>query len=494
MIDPSGAIVFLLAISGIGLVLNAWLRAESGEAPPVLADGWSFLLGAAAVGLALHLPLAIDGRITHASFMAVALAGALAWCWIIAGQLTGRRRLQLPAWIADLPRLARLALLIVVGSGVVHCMLSKIAGYDARTIYALKARVLYNIGSIEGEDFNDPTRVHFNPTYPMALPLLESQLYWSAGSYGDQGLKFIFLSFSLALASVLASQNGRFENKSISALTALLFLLTPIVLSGFEGAGLSGSADVPAAALIFAGVMEVSRWLTRPSWRPAVSAALLLGAAAATKAEGTLWIVGCGAALAIAVGLRRVRIERPKWRSAELGIGLLVALLAMCGAVHLRIHPSGYYLSYLATLDARWLRLLAGRPPIVLWYVACEFFRVQFWNLIWPCVFGSLLLLKRGRLPPHVWFWRLTAAGMAGTYFVVLIVTPLHVYYQLMTSVTRLMLHFYPLAVLIMSEQMAASGWTKHVSALLTTRSTEEDASLNVGDRNVAVLPPAKAA
>ncbi|HKD38105.1 MAG TPA: hypothetical protein VKB78_14930, partial [Pirellulales bacterium] len=66
--------------------------------------------------------------------------------------------------------------------------------------------------------------------------------------------------------------------------------------------------------------------------------------------------------------------------------------------------------------------------------------------------------------PVEVRFWRLTAIGMTAAYFGVLLLTPLNLYYQLFTSTSRLLLHVYPLAVLIMSEQLAASGWSKQVA------------------------------
>ena len=103
-------------------------------------------------------------------------------------------------------------------------------------------------------------------------------------------------------------------------------------------------------------------------------------------------------------------------------------------------------------------------------YVAQEFVRLRSWNLIWPAVLASVLVLKRGKVPPEVRFWRLTALGIAAAYFGVLVLTPLHLHYQFYTSTTRLLLHIYPLAVLIMSEQLAASGWSRQFTEIFDSR------------------------
>jgi hypothetical protein len=473
-----GIALFLFAVTGIGAVAERWLRAGPDRDPNELSLGWAFLLGAAIVGLALHTPLAVDGRITHLSFLLVAEVGLGAWCWLGIVCWRRPRRPRLFAWVADLPLAGKLALGIALAPAVLHSARSELTGYDARSIYALKARLLYDSGTVRGEDFQDVTRVNFNPTYPLLLPLLEAEMDWAEQSYDAPGIKFLFLGFALAMASIYAGAAKRFDTSGFVATSALLFLLTPILLCCFEGAGLSGSADLPLAAFLFGGVLELSRWLTRPSWRAAASAGVLLGAAALTKSEGMLWIAGCGGALAIVLLVR----SRSVWPRAAT---MLPAVAIVCGAItlgaeaHRGMPNSPYYPSYAAALHWQWLKLLADRPWPVLVYVSEELFRVRFWNLIWPCLFAALCVLRRGRLAAEVWLWRLTAAGMAAAYLTVLVVTPLHLRYQLLTSTTRLMLHLYPLAVLIMSEQLAASGWSRQLTDIFRPEPALEPPAAN---------------
>ena len=482
MMPALGVILFLLAVTGIGALADRWLRHGDDRAGRRSASwcgagrlgtgrragsGWAgrFCSARRLVGLGLHLPLAIDGRITHRSFGVVAALGLAAWGWIALMEWRRGGRPRLGGWMIDLPLIGKIMLGVVLVPAVMHSARSGISGYDARTIYGLKARILYDTGTVRSEDFTDNDRINFNPGYPLLLPLLESQLDWAQGGYESAGLKFLFLGFALALVSVYAGEARRFEGAGFAAASALLLLLTPVVICCFEGAGLSGSADLPLAALLFAGVIELSRWLEQPNCRTAIGAGLLLGAAALTKTEGAIWLAAIGAALAATWLFRRRTISlRPT--TLLPAIGIVGLALALGHAVHRGMPDSPYYPSYFAAIDWQWLKQLGHRPGIVVSYAAEELFRLHNWNLIWLCVLGSLVWLKRGRLPAGVLFWRFATLVMAAAYLTVLILTPLHLYYQLYTSMTRLMLHFYPLAVLIMSEQIAASGWSRQLTAI----------------------------
>ena len=258
--------------------------------------------------------------------------------------------------------LGRLLAAVAIGAAFVYCCRSDLTGYDARSIYALKARILYDTGTIRGEDFQDIDRVHFNPAYPLLLPVVEAQVFWMQGSYTAPGLKLLFLLYPLALVSLFAGQLRCYGTRGFAAIAALMLLLTPVCLECWEGAGLSGSADLPLAALVFAGVLELSRWIERPGWRPAVCAALLLGAAVTTKSEGLIWIAACLA------GLCGTWLVRPAWptrrrlATALAGGGVLLVTVCVRQAILRQLPHSSYYPSYFAALDWHWIsQLPTGR-------------------------------------------------------------------------------------------------------------------------------------
>ena len=107
-----------------------------------------------------------------------------------------------------------------VAGRLIHAASTELSGYDARTIYGLKARILYHAGTVRSEDFLDINRLNFNPGYPLLFPLLEAQMDWARGSDEGPGMKFLFLGFGLALVSIYARQARRFEGPGFTATTA----------------------------------------------------------------------------------------------------------------------------------------------------------------------------------------------------------------------------------------------------------------------------------
>src|SRR5205085_7696396 len=130
-----GIAVFLLAVTGIGAVIQRCLRGDEEASGSQLPFGWSFLFGAAAVGLGLHIPWAIDGRITHLSFAAVTTVGLAAWGWILLAWWRWDEQWRPRGWINDLPAIAKIALAMALLPALVHAASSELSGYDARTIY-----------------------------------------------------------------------------------------------------------------------------------------------------------------------------------------------------------------------------------------------------------------------------------------------------------------------------------------------------------------------
>ena len=273
-------VIFMAILCGAG----AWLASllQDRESGPI-GLGRSWLLGCATLSLALHVPLAVDGQITHRSFGLAAVACVGASILFVGGWWKRRSSTQWGGWLADLPWAGRLVAGAIILAATSHALQTELTGYDARSTFALKARILYDTGDVAGEDFRDVQRMNFNPLYPLLLPLIEAETYWCQGSYEHPGLRLLFVGFVLAIVSVHAAEIRRFAPANIAAFQALLLLLTPMMIDCGEGAGLSGSADLPLAAFVFAGTLDLFRFCRQPTWQRALSAGLLFGAALMTK-------------------------------------------------------------------------------------------------------------------------------------------------------------------------------------------------------------------
>ena len=449
----------LALITGAGAALGAWLgRGRDDDAP--LRIGWSYLLGCAALGIALHVPLAIDGRISHFNFAAALLGAAALTVWFLA-----RRWKQIPwkptqwSWHGDSHVVLRLA----VGATLLVAFASAVSmrpnSYDGRAAFGLKARVLYDAGTIRNEDFEDVNRLHFNAHYPLLLPLLQAEIYWAQGSTDDSCMRAIFAMFVLALLSVVSGELRRQVGPKGAAGWTFLPLLTPMVITTFEGGGLSASADIPFACFVTAAVIEVAAWLRRRDPRRAATAGLMLGAACLAKAEGTIWVVALAAALAWLAMRRAWRIDFGRLRSAASGVALLAGMIAISALARRHVPASPYLRDYVQALRWDWLVQVAHRPWEIVQYAVEEFSNFDRWNLFWLCaVVGYVGLRRKYPASLELRFAQAATVCIILAYFAIFVITPYHLHFHLRTALCRLVLHFLPLLVLLLAERVQASG------------------------------------
>ncbi len=490
----------LTAVTGAGSFLVRLLRVDdessastdrnSVRQPTHAAWGWSYVLGMALIGLLLQLPLAVDGRITHRSFfgvLAVCAAMTIAECFLRWRENLDRhkpsdRRWQswfraLAGWTADLPKIIRLMTLVCLGIFLWFAAIKPSITYDARSIFGLKARVLYDTGTLDSEDFRDPDRLNFNANYSLLVPVIEATLFAAQGSLQNVGLQLLFAGFVLASASLLAAEVRRFDSRAAAAMWGACFLLLPLTLAPTEGGGLSGSADYAFAALATAAVIAMRRWLDTPSFRNGLLAGLLFGAASLTKQEALIWL----AAVAIAV-IATKRMRRLKFRWSALKTGSIIVLvtfgcLAIAALNRCGIPQSPYFRPFSGALRLDWLIHVWSRIPFVVQFAVRELGDGRLFGSLWPLCIFTLLLLRRPAASAQVIFYRWSVAGVAVAYFVAFTLTPLHLEYQLRSAFFRLAVHFLPLLMLAAAEQLAASGWSRQVQGLFTGLDAKQSGS-----------------
>jgi hypothetical protein len=483
----------LTAMTGAGSLLVRWLqapqpraeRAQSTASPETgrRAWGWSYLLGVALVGLILQVPLMIDGKITQRSYLGVVLlciAMALAelglrWREKRLRGFSGLRFLADPAgWIFDLPLLPRMLMALCLTIFVWFALVESPITVDARAIYGLKARLLYDAGDLGSEDFHDPDRLHYHANYPLLVPLVEATLYFAQGTQQDLGMELLFAGFVLAGASILFEEIRRFESPGRAAMWGAFFLLLPCTLMPSDGAGLSGSVDFALAAFATAAVIAAGRWLASPRAGNAVLAGLMLGAAVLTKQEGTVWLVAIGAAMAVTMLARRTW----PWRRLLVTAAGIIGIAGSCmliGLVNRRGIPDSPYLrSFSAALHGEWIIKSLSRIPFIADFAVKDLTSPVNFALIWPFIAVVLLVLRRPRSGATVVLWRATAVFVTVAYFAIFTITPLHLDYQLRTAFSRLAVHVLPLLLLVGAEQLAISGWSRQMQWIFTGNIAEQ--------------------
>jgi hypothetical protein len=450
--------VALLAGAGAGLVGLLPVPEEDGTDP--LHAGWCFLAGSALAGLLLHVPLAIDGRISHAAFFLVfglclvlaAGPGRLHVRRVGVGRFLGLDLLRaLPLWL----RALAVALALLAASAG----LESLSGWDERATFGLKARVLYHAGTIRGEAFTDADLVNFQTRYPLHIPLLEAALFVLQGSFEDLHLKLLFALFGLSLVLVVAGEARRRDGPRVGALWGLLLMTTPFLISPVDGRGMTAYADLPLAAYVTGAAVLLGRALERPDPRGTLLAGLLLGAALATKHEGVLWAFALGFALLLTLW-RRAPAHRAPLASGAAEVALPALLfLGLSVAARRWIPPSFWSEQYADAIRLDWLGRLGGRPLQIAPFVLRQLADGREWGWGWLLVLIGLLVLHRPRLSPAPFLWRSAALAIFAADLAVFIVTPYEVHWHLVTALPRLLLQLFPLALLILAEQVSASGW-----------------------------------
>jgi hypothetical protein len=487
----TGAGSLLVRLLRIPEVVGSSGNQTDSSKPKRAAWGWSYLLGVALVGILLQFPLAIDSQIMHRSFFGVlAICGAmtltecvLRWRERIdknsprraAGQ-TWWRSLLVP-WTLDLPGAARLLTCVSLAFFLWFAAIKPSITYDARSIFGLKARVLYDTGALDGEDFRDVDRLNFNANYPLLIPLVEATMFAAQGSQQNIGLQLLFAGFVLSSVSLLVAEVRRFDSPVAAAFWGAGFLLLPLTLAPTEGGGLSGSADYALAAFTTGAVIAAGRWLTSPSARSAILSGLLLGAGILTKNEGLIWVATTGGALLAAMFIRRIGI---RW--SALATGGLIALGAIGCAVVAEMNRQGipqspYFRPFGGTLRLEWLIHVWTRIPFILQFAALELGDGRLFGFVWPFSVLALVLLRRPKAPAQIVFYRCVVVGVAAVYFLTFTLTPLHLEYQLRSALFRLTVHFLPLLMLVAAEQLSASGWSRQVQGLFAGLRQENQVS-----------------
>jgi len=166
--------------------------------------------------------------------------------------------------------------------------------WDERAIWAFKANILYQDGTIYSMDFFDADRVHPHKHYPLLIPLIESWIYVVLGHIDDTLVKVIFpLIFTSLLLILYSSQRNFFPRTHSLIFTALLASVPFFVSTTVFGAGAaSGYVDIPLSFFYFISVIYLYRWMKDNSKKDyLVIAAIFSAFTVFTKPEGVILFI-----------------------------------------------------------------------------------------------------------------------------------------------------------------------------------------------------------
>jgi hypothetical protein len=320
--------------------------------------------------------------------------------------------------------------------------------WDAWSIWTLRARFLFR-----AQEFVSPFSplVEWShPDYPLLVPSVIALLWHAGGAEstsipGAVGLLFVISSVAVPFYAVRL-----LRGPALAALCALSVLSATSLVR----IGASLYADVPLAAfIVIAGSLLVygleanGLQAGSPGPGPIVLAGLAAGFAAWTKNEGLLFCLSLVAAHILAVS--SVPDFRRRLRSLLPLLAGLAAVILLVGHFKFRMAPSNDLVNASNVGVFRVKMVDFSRYLVTFRAFIGEF--LTFGNVLVPpaIVFSAWLVLVRFRsglagatLLPVI----AVALQLAG-YFVVYVAAPNDLDWQLNTSLPRLLLHVWPLAV-----------------------------------------------
>jgi len=286
-----------------------------------------------------------------------------------------------------------------------------------------------------------------HPDYPLFLPLTEVWLFLWMGQMNEYLMKFLFPVYTVFLVLSTWAIISRLAGRRSALLAAGLLATTPFVLLH----GTIGYADLLLALYYWLATAWLCVWMQTPQYPFLLLGAIFLGLTGWIKNEGLPLMLLNGCAL-VAYLLARRRSGRVRTlRTALLFSGAAMVFL-----------PPWFFLQHSLGLESDLsIPPLANLPSQALqrfWPIAKAFGRELFapvaiftkWNLAWYLLALVVVFYNRNIWQSWLRYPALLMAGQVMVYVGVYIITPYKVDWHMATSLDRLFLHFYPLALLLL--------------------------------------------
>ncbi|MSU50866.1 MAG: phospholipid carrier-dependent glycosyltransferase [Opitutus sp.] len=313
-------------------------------------------------------------------------------------------------------------------------------GWDGWAIWNLHARFLLRAGTAWPELLSAPQLSWTHPDYPLLVPASVARAWAWAGAESSFAAALVSVGFALASVALLMAIVARQRGRTPALLGGLLLIGTPFFVT-FSS---NEHADIPLATFMLAAVALVllaeGTTAARGLWALAGVAA---GFAAWTKNEGLLFAVVFGAL----VGVWEWRRGSRRNVAFFLG-GLAVGLLPVVG-FKLFLAPANDLMS--APIGPRLAQLFGvARHRLIL---------ASLWRDLGAFGEWRMLPFPAMVLPFFAWRWRRALAGAGRTipallalmlagYYGVYLLSPQDLTWHLDTSLVRLLLQLWPLALL----------------------------------------------
>jgi hypothetical protein len=346
--------------------------------------------------------------------------------------------------------LAAIVIVVAFRTTAVQIGAHPFGSWDAIALWSPKAHVLY-AGGARWRDLLQSTNW---PDYPPLLPLTVARLAAYAGEWSTNAPLGASILFSAIACGLVAGVIGR-ERGPWVALVGLAVFLAPEPVRVNAGAA---CADVPLATLELAAVACLWRAMRedpRSGARQALLAGMLSAGALCTKNDALPF----AASIAIGLPMGAWALERRHGPGAVLrpGAALLAwgagALPLVLVLVHFKLQMS---VPPWLVADRSWadvLRLVLDPVRyVVVWSATTTFLQVYLpisSAILLAIAVATSSTLRDGRFWIPTGVIAVALVAQLGAYFLVYVASPYAIVWHVVTSATRLALHVWPSAVVL---------------------------------------------
>jgi hypothetical protein len=323
---------------------------------------------------------------------------------------------------------------------IVYARLAPHGDYDAQAIWNLRARFIYRFGDAWKNAFSPLINRNFHMDYPLLIPLSVVGGWNTLGGEVLRVPSMLSILFLFGLAGVVYGVIAYLRTHSQAAIATTVLLATPglLIFSTFQ------TADIPltyfflaSASLFVLASHENSRNLLFLS-------GIMAGLSAWTKNEGIPFVVLVVIATILISGIRQARVHL---FSLLAGMALPLLTLVLFKTV-VSVNNDLFTNNGLSEIISK--LITPARYIQIATHLISEFIHLGNWPISIMAVllvYGSIMGIRNPSSLTEKALWVIPLAQFT-IYILIYVITPHDLEWHLNYSMSRLLIHLFPLALL----------------------------------------------
>jgi dolichyl-phosphate-mannose-protein mannosyltransferase len=350
----------------------------------------------------------------------------------------------IPAALTRIQVLSGLALIFIGAVAlyflVIYARVAPHGDYDAQAIWNLRARFIYRLGNAWENAFSALINRNFHMDYPLLIPL---SVVGGWNTLGGEVLRvptMLSMLFLFGMAGIMYSVIAYLRTSSQAAIATLILLATPglLIFSTFQ------TADIPLTYFFLASVSLFILASHENNRNLLFLAGVMAGLAAWTKNEGIPFVVLMIICTILVFDIRQTRASLVSLLTG-LTLPLLIIILFKADiSVNNDLFSNNGFFEIISKLvtPSRYIQILT--------YLISELIHLGNWPISIIAVllvYGRIMGVRAPRSLTEGVLWFIPLSQFV-IYMLIYVITPHDLEWHLNYSMSRLLIHLFPLALL----------------------------------------------